>query len=78
MNAQEKQQRIYRRCFNNSDVTKADKIIKGITEETINSLNYWDTIRKLTVNVRSDRAIHRWQCISEMVHREFFEQEVSL
>lgn len=31
---------------------------------------FWDDVRKLVKNAKSDRAIHRWQCLAEQRYDE--------
>lgn len=43
------------------DYSKIEKLNKLTNPET-----FWDDARKLTKNVHSDHAIHRWQILAEV------------
>lgn len=36
---------------------------------------FWGDVRKLVKNVKSDRAIHRWQCLAEQRYDELLNEE---
>lgn len=42
--------------------------------DKLNQLNnidtFWNDCRKLTINIRSDRGIKRWQCLAEIRYEE--------
>jgi len=47
------------------DINKIDKLNKLMNIKT-----FWDDVRKLTKNISSDHAIHRWQCLAEVKYNE--------
>lgn len=55
----------YKRCIENRDFSKVDKIIDGIYRGKIRKENLYDEVRKLTKRVTSDHSIKRWQIITE-------------
>ena len=55
----------YRCIIESRDVHKIDKLNKLTCKET-----FWDDVRKLTRNVKSDHMIKRWQILAELRYRE--------
>ena len=55
----------YRRCIENADSTKVDKIVNGIKAGKINKENLFCEVRRMTKRVRSDHSLRRWQCLTE-------------
>lgn len=65
MNIEQLKEESKRLIFENRDINKIDKIIKGLETGKITKDNFYDNIRKFTKNTYSDHSIGRWQCISE-------------
>ena len=55
----------YKRCIENADFTKVDKIVNGIKAGKINKENLFCAVRRMTKRVRSDHSLRRWQCLTE-------------
>jgi len=70
MNITELKTMAYKRVIENSDVSKIDKILKGISTGKITKDNFWNSIKKLTKNICSDHSLNRWEIIGEW----FYEQ----
>ena len=47
------------------DINKIDKL-NGI----VDLAGYWDQVRRLTKDVKSDHGMHRWQCLAELRFNE--------
>lgn len=55
----------YEYAIEDRDISKIDKL------NALNNINtYWDDVRKLTRTVKSEHAIHRWQCLAEIRFNE--------
>ena len=50
------------------DLKKMDKIVNGLNDGLISKENFWDSIRWLCKNVKSEHSIKRWQCIADYVY----------
>lgn len=61
---------MYKWCENKADQRKVKKIINASFE--MNQENFWEIIKKMTRNVRSDHSIKRWQIFAEMAERILF------
>ena len=55
----------YSYAMRKSDYGKIDKLNKLYNVQT-----YWDDVRKLTKNVRSDSSLGSWQRLAELRFRE--------
>lgn len=55
----------YKRCIENADFSKVDKIVDGIKAGKINKANLFDEVKRLTKRVTSDHSLERWQCLTE-------------
>lgn len=47
------------------DINKIDKL-----NSIVDLSGYWDEVRKLTRDVKSDHSISRWQCLAELRFNE--------
>jgi len=74
MNTKEQKTNAYKRAIENADVTKINKILKGLETGKITKENFWDSIRKLTKSVSSDHSMNRWEILSEW----FYNQLISI
>lgn len=59
----------YHAAMEKRDFSRIDKIRAIILDETTTQENYYDKIRKLTRNVKSDRGIGRWQHLADYYSR---------
>ena len=71
MNTEKLKQKAYKRVLEKTDVSKINKILKGIETGQITKENFWNSIRKFTKSVSSDHSINRWQIISEWFYNQF-------
>lgn len=55
----------YEYAMENRDYTKIDKL-----NTLVDPVTFWDDVRKLTRNVRSDHSLGRWQILAEQRERE--------
>ena len=55
----------YKSAIENRDCSKIEKLNKLENKDT-----FWDDVRKLTRNVKSDHSIGRWQCLAEQRYCE--------
>lgn len=55
----------YDYAMESRDIAKIDKL-NALT----NIQTYWDDVRKLTRNVKSDHSIKRWQCLADARYTE--------
>jgi hypothetical protein len=55
----------YSYAMEKHDISRIDKLNK------LNNINtFWDDIRKLTKNIKSDHSIKRWQCLADNRYNE--------
>ena len=66
---------IYRYAWNAQEIRRAEKLIAAAEAGRINRENYWDFVRGLCANVRSDHALGRWQIIAENFYNLYINQE---
>ena len=55
----------YEYAMENRDYAKIDKL-----NALVDPATFWDVVRKLTRNVRSDHSLRRWQILAEQRERE--------
>ncbi len=55
----------YKSAIENRDYSKIEKLNKLENKDT-----FWDDVRKLTRNVKSDHSVGRWQCLAEQRYCE--------
>ena len=70
MDTNELKQKAYKRIIENADITKINKILKGLETGKITKENFWDSIRKLTKSVSSDHSMNRWEILSEWFYNQ--------
>lgn len=56
---------IYRYVFERRDESRIEKLINARESGQMTPVNYWDIVRSLCANVKSDHAIKRWQILAE-------------
>lgn len=52
---------IYRNAIERNDISRIEKL-NNLNE----SQTFWDDVRKLTKNVRSDHSLRRWEILAEI------------
>lgn len=55
----------YSYAIEQRDISKIDKLNNLTRLDT-----FWEEVRKLTKNVKSDHSINRWQCLAEVRYHE--------
>ena len=55
----------YEYAMENRDYTKIDKL-----NALVDPATFWDDVRQLTRNVRSNHSLRRWQILAEQRERE--------
>lgn len=55
----------YNCAIEKHDYSRIDKLNK-----LTNRFAFWDDVKKLTRNIKSDHAIGRWQCLAEIRYKE--------
>lgn len=55
----------YNCAIEKHDYSRIDKLNK-----LTNKFAFWDDVKKITRNIKSDHAIGRWQCLAEIRYKE--------
>lgn len=62
----------YKRCVENRDYNKVDKIIDGIYKGNITKENLFCEVKKITRRVTSDHSISRWLILAEWFYNTYW------
>ena len=62
------------RFFTKQENSRLLKIGQKIVNGTIDENNFYDEVRKITKNVKSDRAIKSWQRLADYMYNKVYDE----
>lgn len=62
------------RFFTKQENSRLLKIGQKIVNGTIDENNFYDEVRKMTKNVKSDRAIKSWQRLADYMYNKVYDE----